>query len=396
LIILMSRPATNMGPRSNLAAPPREHEALISLTALHYIEEHELLARDKLSDAKKSLQALFLRASGEETLLRRLIDELKTTRNIHHAFGSIAGTIGAVRKSVASVDERVASLRKYTEQTPPSPSAATDFVGPFLSFSHAFVQKITAFADSLEEYLSAREQEARAKAIFQVASQVRERLRQRLAGKLAQTEGEVENRIKNELNTSVNYGEAEANMLQAETKSRAVEKEVQTHLKEMRAMCQAAMNPSMRDRLVLVKPEDDIFKRFSEAVARHPEIDRIKDRLRELFKLYHHAHGMFQLDYDMLRQGLQALAQNTEAYFHAKEEDQDLATKRDKLRKIEGLIPFLENGAKLATAKESAAYPIFSRELSNSISKTDVPWTHIAESLLRAKVQAEAELNTRL
>jgi hypothetical protein len=64
--------------------------------------------------------------------------------------------------------------------------------------------------------------------------------------------------------------------------------------------------------------------------------------------------------------------------------------------KIEGLIPFLEHAAVLTTENETEGYGRFSRRLSNMISEKKAAWVNVSELLLRAKVQAEAELSTRL
>jgi hypothetical protein len=87
---------------------------------------------------------------------------------------------------------------------------------------------------------------------------------------------------------------------------------------------------------------------------------------------------------------------NSEAYFDAKEEDRDIQTKREKLKLIEGLIPFLEHSAVAVTKDEVLSYGKFSRKISDIISEKRAPWSHITEFLLRAKVQAEADLSTRL
>src|ERR1043165_1715244 len=84
----------------------RQREALISLTAMHYIEEHALLDETQLSAAKQSLQALFLRTSGAETMLRRLIEILKVKRNMHSTFSHIASTFTAIRRSIEAIEER--------------------------------------------------------------------------------------------------------------------------------------------------------------------------------------------------------------------------------------------------------------------------------------------------
>jgi len=175
-----------------------------------------------------------------------------------------------------------------------------------------------------------------------------------------------------------------------------MQREVQDHLSELQAMCRVATNPALRDQLAEVDAEQDIFVRFTQALPRHDCLVTIKESVLELFKLYHHSHGMFQLDYQKLNRAFETLMDNTDAYFHAKEEDRDLAAKRENLRKIEGLIPFLEQAAHLASDDHMDAYPTFSRQLSAQISERRAPWNHIAEDLLRAKVQAEAEISTRL
>ncbi len=375
---------------------PREREALIFLTAISYIEEHGLFTAAQLDDAKKSLQALFLRASGEETMLRQLIEVLKTTRRIHHSFASISGTLSGVSKCADVVEEKVAHVRVLVAQSAVTAEAHTDFVGPFLSFSQQFVQETQAFAERLAQYLNAREQHARAQSLYQIALDARERLRLRLAGRLGQASGEAELRIKDELVSSFDYGEAGLTLESTEHDARAMERDVQDHLREIQRMCSGAMNPALRDRLITVDPETDVFTRFAKALPRHACLPPIKDSVLELFKLYQHSHGMFQLDYQKLNRALDTMMSNAIAYFQAKVEDHDLTTKRERLRRIEGLIPFLEQAAHLADDDSMAAYSTFSRQLSATISERRAQWAHVAEDLLRAKVQAEAEISTRL
>lgn len=375
---------------------PLQREALITLTAISYIEEHQLLKAEQLVDAKKSLHALFLRASGEETLLRKLIDMLKSSRHIHHSFASISGILTGVSKSVAVVDTKIARLRAQVEQTAVTAEAHADFVGAFLSFSQDFLQKASAFHQSLAEYLAAREQEARALDMYKIALDARERLRRRLAGSLGQASGAAEVGLKNEIVSSFDYGDAGTGLDAAKHNAQAKEREALEHLRAIQTMCSMAMNPQLRDRYITIEPQDDIFTRFAEALPRHPCLAQVKDAVLELFKLYQHSHGMFQLDYQKLARALETMMHNTDAYFQAKEEDRDVTAKRERLHKIEGLIPFLEQAARLATDESMDAYPTFSRQLSAIVSDRRALWTHIAEDLLRAKVQAEAEISTRL
>lgn len=379
---------------------PREREALVSLTAVSYVDEHRLLTPAQLEDAKKSLQALFLRASGEETLLRRLIEVLKTTRALHRSFSSIAGTLAGARQSAAAVEDRLLALRERLKTTPVSAEAHAEFVGPFLSFSQAMVNRMAECARLLGEYLASKESEARAQTMYRIALDARERLRLRLAGQLAsEPHGEAETRIKQELIDSFDYGEAETALKSAMRESRLVAGEVEESLGQLHAMCRLAMNPAMRDLPSRVRPpapHEDVYARFAETLPRRPELQSLQEAVVELFRLYQHAYGLLRLDYEKLRSATDTMMQNSEAYFQAKEEDLDLALKREKLHKIEGLIPFLEQSATLAAAEAMDTYHKFSRELSALIAQRRTPWSHIAEDLLRAKVQAEAELSTRL
>jgi len=161
-------------------------------------------------------------------------------------------------------------------------------------------------------------------------------------------------------------------------------------------MCCLATDPALRDGLTTVDEADEIYTRFTDALPRHACLEGIQEPVRDLLKLYHHSHGMFQQDYQKLNRALDTLLDNADVYFDAKRDDQDLAAKREKLRKIEGLIPFLEQATHLATDDSMDAYATFSRQLSAQISERRAPWSHIAEDLLRAKVQAEAEMSVRL
>ena len=375
---------------------PRAREALISLTAIGFIEEHALLSAAQLEDARRSLQALFLRTSGEESALRKLIALLKSTRHIHNSFASIAGTLAGVSKCTTVIDAKLLALRQELARKPVSAEANAAFVDSFLSFSHEFVRLTAGFAQDLKAYLAAREQEARAQSIHGISLEARERLRQRLSGRLAEARNDVEARIKDEVYSSFDYGDAETALADARYDCRVAAQTVHDHLREIQSMCFRAMNPALRDKHVVVEPDEDIFARFAAALGGHPCLETLKERVLELFRLYQHAHGIFQLDYQKLNRALDTMMDNTDAYFQSKEEDRDLTTKRDKLRKIEGLIPFLEQAARLAADDDTAAYPTFSRELSAVISERRAAWSHIAEDLLRAKIQAEAEISTRL
>lgn len=374
----------------------REREALVSLIAIRFVEEHGLLNAAQIEDAKRSLQALFLRASGEETLLRKLIDLLKATRHIHSSFASISGTLGGVAKCIGVLEDKQRILRTILAQYPISVEANTAFVGPFLSFSQAFLQHANAFADTLSQYLDAREQEARAQSMHRIAVTARERLRQRLAGRLGEVRDEMETRIKNEVIAAFDYAGAEEAVTDARYARRDAADAVQENLQQLRILCRAAVHPAGNEWAAANDGEADLLTRFHAASSLHPCLAPLNDVMLELFRLYQHTHGVFQLDYQKLEDALDTVLSDPAAYFQSKEEDVDLARKREKLHKIERLIAFLEQATRLMADEHMDAYPTFSRQLSAVVSERRAPWNAIAEGLLRAKVQAEAEISSRL
>ncbi len=396
---------------------PQHREALVSMTALYFVEENALLSKEQLDDAKKSLQALFLRTSGEETMLRKLIEILKTTKQIHQSFASISNVLSGITRSVHTVDSKVAAYKQVLATLALSAEENAAFAGPFLSFSQAFLQKIDAFDNSMRHYVELKETEARYASIYRIAMEARERLKLRLAGVLGnKARSEVESRIKQSIVSSFDYSESESNLQFAQREARNKAEEIMEQLEDIRAMCQMAKNPSMREKgddssdntlssysavpaAKTAKPSaeyDDVFALFARALRTHPRLLQLKDIVLELFKFYQHSYGMLRLDCDRLSKAMETMFDNSEAYFEAKEEDKDIRSKREKLMMIEGLIPFLERSAVATTENEQESYARFSRRLSDLISEKKAVWFNISEHLLRAKVQAEAELSTRL
>ncbi|MBI5782277.1 MAG: hypothetical protein HZA69_00885 [Gammaproteobacteria bacterium] len=400
-------------------AEPQYREALISMTALAFIEEHALLRPDQLEDAKNSLQALFLHTSGEETMLRKLIDILKTTKQIHQSFASISNVLSGITRGVQTVDGKVAAYKQALATMTLSAEENAAFAGPFLSFSQALLQKMESFDANVHQYVEFKETEARYASIYHIAMEARERLKQRLSGVLgSQTRSHVENRIRENVVNSFDYSEAESNLQFAQRDAHNKAEEILEQIEDIRAMCQMAKNPSMREKsedstnvsvtvssysvtpaAKKTKPRveyDDVFALFAKALRAHPRLLHLKDIVLELFKLYQHSYGMFRLDCNNLNKAIETMFDNSLAYFEAKEEDKDIRTKREKLKMIEGLIPFLEHTAMVIAENEALSYGRFSRKISDIISEKRAPWSHIAEHLLRSKVQAEADLSTRL
>jgi hypothetical protein len=385
----------------------QQREALVSLTALYFIEENALLSRDQLDEARDSLQALFLRTSGEETMLRKLIEILKATRALHQSFANIGNILTGVSKGLLTLNGKISALRDYTGRARFSAEETADFIDPFLTFSAAFLQKTETYHRLMHEFLETKESEARQANIYRIAREARIRLKQRLSSDLGtDMRGEVETKIRKEVIASFDYSEAETNYKYAQRDSLNKEMEIRELLAHVRAMAEMAKNPAMRskeedsDEKKDEPPQrfdiDDIFSRLATSLRKHPHLAQMKDSVIELFKLYQHSYGMFSLDFNNLARAAETMIENCEAYFEAKDEDKDIRSKRDKLLKIEGIIPFLEQASSLLHDAELENYIKFSRKLSEIISGKRRPWEHIFEELLRAKVQAEAELSTRL
>ncbi len=377
-------------------------EALISMTTLLFIQEHRLLTPEQLADAKKSLQAMFLRASGEETMLRKLIEVLKTNKQLNQAFSDISKVQAGIGKSVLFLDDKITHIRQTFEDMDVSAEETRDFVGPFLLFAEEIFKHSENYHRYVLKYLELKEDEARKAHMYRIAHEARLRLRQRLSGDLgSDTHGELESKIKKEVIETFDYGETESNLKYAKRESRSVEKEINQIIENMSSMCQMVKNPSMREKDEEDKSEEesnyhDVYTLLLHALKKYPRLKGVKKDILELFKIFQHSHGMFRLDFGKLNKAIEPMINETEAYFEAKEEDEDIRAKRDKLEKIEALIPFLERTAHTLADSATIVYTKFSKKISDTITERKTPWEGINEELLRLKVVAEAELSTRI
>ena len=383
------------------ALSDKQKEMLIVMTALAFIEQNALMTQAQLNDARRSLQALFIRTSGEETMLRKLVEILKVNKDLHEAFSSIAKISASIATSVDIFSRKINYLKEYVGKLQLTPEESAEFFAPFLSFSHAFQERILRFNQLMTHYLELREDEAKRTHEFRIAQDASRRLKDRLSGRLgAQTTGEMEESMKQEVLGNFDYASARNRLMEAQRESRMSAKQVNQLLYEVKAMCQMAMNPDMRERSDYTQhptPEfDDIFMRFTRSIKKYPRLQQIKDFIIDYFKLYQRAYGMFVLDFDTFNKAVETITTNTEEYFESKQEDEDIRAKRDKLRKYEGLIPFLEDASGLIPEYEDYGFTKFSRRLSEAISTQTGQWDHIREELLVAKVAAEADLTTRL
>jgi hypothetical protein len=379
---------------------PAQKEMLVVMTALVFIEQHSLLGRSQLNDAKRSIRALFIRTTGEETMLRKLIRILRINRDLHHAFSSISKISIRIATSAEVISKKIKYLSQYVSRLQLTPDENTAFFAPFLSFTHEFQQKILAFNRHMDGYLALKEIEARRTHEFRIAQEASERLKNRLSGNLGGEMDDEESTIKQEVLQTFDYAEAQQNLRDAQRESRLKAEEIGELLQDLKEMCQMAMNPEMREPVnkadLNERAYDDMFLRFQAALRRNPRLSKIKGFILDYFKLYQRAYGMFMLDYNNFNRAVETIANNPDEYFDAKQEDEDIKVKLDKLKKIEGLIPFLERTATVLPEEASASYQQFSRSVSELISSQPSQWEHISENLLVAKVSAEADLSTRI
>lgn len=377
----------------------KQKEMLIVLTAMSFIEQNALITQAQLADARRSIQALFIKTTGEESMLRKLVEILKVNKELHEAFSSIAKISMSISASVEVIGRKINYLKHYVSRLQLTPQEHTEFFAPFLAFTHTFQEKTVRFNQVMNHYLEVREIEAKRTHEFRIAEEASKRLRERLSGELgSETQGEIEASMRQEVLGNFDYAGARQRLLDAERESRIAGKSINALLSEIRSMCQMAMNPGMRDQTSQSDAEtyEDIFMRFTHALKASSRINQIKDFIIDYLRVYQRAYGLFVLDFDNFNKAVETITGNTDEYFESKKEDEDIKVKREKLKKYEGLIPFLENAS--SVVKEYSDYPFnrFSRKMSEIISDNGQVWGHIGEELLVAKVAAEAEITTRL
>jgi hypothetical protein len=388
------------GPDAAPRVPEHEKEALISLIAILYIDQNGLLNRKQLESARQGFDALFVETSGEETILRKLIDTLAAQCAVDHAFGDLSGILSGIDRGFQTAQEKINSLKDGLKRQAISAEEHAEFVGPFLSFSHDFSDKLEHFRRLITEYLRAREQEARAAYIFDIARRSRERLKHRFEKGLRGSTGS-KRELTRQVEKTFDFAEAETDYGIASREATRVHEEIEAVLAEFREMCQYAMKPEHRDpmivgRLFYTPPCADIFTLYTEARKEYPDLARMESEVLELFRLFQHAYGICRLDFDHFQRAVSGIREHTEIYFRAKQEDQDVQATRDKLQRIEALISFLEYTIRFVSNHADDTYVTFSRKLSDTIMRPDSEWSAIADELLHMKVTAEAEMSTRL
>lgn len=379
---------------------PQQKELLLMLIVINYAEEHCLLNAEQLEDARASLRALFLRASGEETMLRKIIGILNINRALNKTFREMASILEAIRKSHRSLVKKHELLKQQLAALSITPDENRHFIGPLLEFSGDFVRAVIDFDRQMTAYKEDKEAEARSAHVFRLAQQAREQLRQRFANG-ATEDGQLEQQVKKKVFQNFNYAEAESEYHYNKRCVASTRKEIERSLKDFSLMCQMAMVPAMRSPLVIryeagKTPCIDIYSVSLKAMEAFPRLKDLMPTVQELLRLYQRSFGMFMLDFEKFNNALAPMVENTEDYFQAKNLDEDVRTKQLKLERIEALIAFIEDVAPLLRDGQQYTYPKFSSAVSARITAPASRWSSIAEPLLHMKVAAEAELTTRL
>jgi len=373
---------------------------MLMLIVINYAEEHGLLSAEQLEDARASLRAVFLRATGEETMLRKVIGILKINRTLNKTFSEMANILTAIHKSNQALVNKHHDLQNQLMTMTISAEENTYFIRPLLEFSSDFVLAVSAFESQMSEYKIARETEARSAHIFRLAQEARNRLKQRFEHG-AEPESRQEEQVKKRVYKAFNYSEAEAEYKYNKRSADRVRNEISNSLKDFQQMCQMAMKPEMRSVHKIStspgkEPCKDVYAITVKAMETYPALRSLIPAVQDQLKLYQRSFGMFMLDFEKFNNAMGPMTENTEDYFHAKEQDEDVRTSQRKLESLEALIAFIEDVSKMLRDGENYTYPKFSLAISSHITRAASKWSAIAEQLLHMKVAAEAELSTRL
>lgn len=369
------------------------------MIVLNFAEEKSLLNEEQLEDARASMRAMFLRTTGEETMLRNIIGILKISRTLNQTFNDMSHILSGISKSHNSLKNKQAELKKKLSSMNITVDENNDYVGSLLEFSNDFLRNVDAFDRQMIEYKEVMENQARTSHIFRLAQEARERLKNKF-GKEAKESNEHDQKVRKKVLQSFNYADAESEYQYAKRSAKSTSKEVKDILKNIHRMCQMAMNPEMR---TVEKIEDsgqqnypDIYALTSTTINKHPRIKMLLPMIQNLLKMYQHSFGMFELDFRKFNQAIIPMTENTEDYFQAKDQDDDMRDKQEKLKDIEFLLAFIDAVSILLRDGRNYAYPAFSSAVTNIITMKKSKWSEITEILLRMKVDAEAELSTRI
>ena len=393
----MNNSQADQGDSTASTLSAQQKETLLMLIVINYAEEHGLLNAEQLADARASLRALFLHATGEETMLRKIIRILQINRALNKTFSEMANILAGINKSHQSLVGQHAALEKQLAAMVVTPDEIAHFARPLLEFSGDIVRAVTEFDRQMTEYKEAKELEARSAHVYRLAQEARARLKQRFEQGMTQ-ENQQEEQVKQKVYQAFNFAEAESDYRYHRRGAKSIHDGISNLLKDFQQMCQMAMKPEMRSvHKIDGKPSCvDIYTITLKAMSRFPRLQPLIPAVQDQLKLYQRSFGMFMLDFEKFNNTLGPMIENTEDYFQAKEQDEDVRTKQKKLAEIEALIAFIEDASRMLRDGHDYTYPQFSIAISKHITRPATKWASIAERLLHMKVAAEAELSTRL
>jgi len=390
----------NQGNSSASPLNAQQKESMLMLIVINYAEDHGLLNAEQLEDARASLRALFLHATGEETMLRKIIGILQINRALNKTFSEMANILTGINKSHLSLVSKHDALEKQLAAMVVAPDENEHFVRPLLEFSGVFLLSVTEFKRQMTDYKEAKELEARSTHIYRLAQEARARLKKRF-DEGATKENQQEEQVKQKVYQAFNFTEAESDCMYHKRSAKSIRDEISDSLKDFHLMCQMAMKPEMRSAHKINSKTDkrpcvDIYTVTLKAMRSFPRLLPLIPTVQEQLILYQRSFGMFLHDFEKFNKALGPMIENTEDYFQAKEQDEDVRTKQKKLADIEALIAFIEDVSKILHDGHTYFYPQFSIAISKHITRPSSKWASIAEQLLHIKLAAEAELSTRL
>jgi len=378
----------------------QQKESLLMLIVVNFADEQGLLNDEQLEDARASLRALFIRTTGEETMLRKLIGILRINRSLNQTFNDMTHILEGITKSRISLESKQAALKEKLKSMDITVDENNDFIGVLLEFSNDFIHNVAAFERQMLEYQGICENEARSAHVFRLAREARERLKHRFE-QADSEDSQHEQQVKKKVYQSFNYADAESDFSYAKKSAESAGKEIETSLKQFHQMCQMAMKPEMRTPAKIEvgsagKTYPDIYAFSAKGLVDHPRLKPLTPNIQELLQLYQHSFGMFMLDFEKFSRAIVPMVENTEDYFNAKEQDEDVRTNQKKLKQIESLIAFIEAVSVLLKDGAQYSYPGFSTAVTKLITYDKAKWLDIAEKLLRMKLAVEAKLSTQL
>ena len=268
----------------------RNQEMLVVMTALSFIEKHQMMDPIRFDAAKRSIMSLFIHSSDEEVTLRKLIELVVADRDLHQAFGEIVAISQRINSTAEIVSKRVTYLKEYVSGVDLTVEERQAFFNQLLRFSQQFEDLVWRFGRDVERYLDLREVEARRKQEFAIAQVASDRLRRRLLGVVDDDVDSEDAVLKDEVVGSFDYEEARRQHEVAYRNYKNVEHDLNSVLTDVKAMCQMAMNPDMRDAAATDRASDlnyeDVFAAFTSSLKQHTRLAELKDFVIDYFGLF--------------------------------------------------------------------------------------------------------------